>query len=295
MTLRAHLQTGATTIARAWAVTRRDGVVLGFTDHDRDLAFDGIAFRARTALTASALQQLTGLGVDNAEASGALSDDALCEADILAGRFDGAEVRLWWVNWTDVTQRALKFRGWLGEIMRAGGAFRAELLGLSEPLGRPQGRVYQSGCSAVLGDAGCGVDLSVPGLSVERVPEAVLDGSRLLFDGLDDYAPGWFTRGWMAVPAGEQAGPAAGLGGLIRTDRRRDGLREIGLWERLAAPLAAGVAVRLSAGCDKRPETCRGKFDNFLNFRGFPHIPGEDWMMAVPREGGLNNGGSWKR
>ncbi len=291
MTLQAHLETGVTTIARAWAVTRRDGVVLGFTDHDRDLAFDGIVFRARTALTASALQQLTGLGVDNAEASGALRDDGLSEVDIGAGRFDGAELRLWWVNWADVAQRALKFRGWLGEIVRAGGAFRAELLGLSEPLGRSQGRVYQVGCSAVLGDAACGIDLSAPGLSLEAVPEVVADGERFVFAPFDGVAPGWFTRGVLRV----LDGPALGLGGLIKADRIRDGAREIVLWERLALEPGAGRAVRLTAGCDKRPETCRVKFGNFLNFRGFPHIPGEDWMMAVPREGDLHDGGSLKR
>ena len=291
MTLQAHLETGATTIARAWAVTRRDGVVLGFTDHDRDLTFEGIVFRARTALTGSALQQLTGLGADNAEATGALRDDGLTEADILAGRYDGAEMRLWWVNWADVTQRALKFRGWLGEILRAGGAFRVELLGLSEPLGRPQGRVYQAGCSAVVGDAACGVDLGLAAYSVLAVPEAILDGARVLFAGLEGFAPGWFAQGRLEVPEG----PAAGLGGLIRADRMRDGAREIVLWERLAIGIGAGQPVRLSAGCDKRAETCRGKFSNFLNFRGFPHIPGEDWMTAVPRAGGLHDGGSLKR
>ena len=291
MTLEDHLQGGATTIARAWSVTRRDGLVKGFTDHDRDLAFDGIAFRARTALTASALQQLTGLGVDNAEASGALSDAGLSESDILCGRLDGAEVRLWWVNWADVNMRTLKFRGWLGDIRRAGGAFRAELLGLSERLGRPQGRLYQAGCTAVLGDAACRVDLTAPEMSAVAVPDAVLDGDRLLFGALDRPAPGWFARGKVEV----LDGPAAGLGGLIKSDRMRGGTREVTLWERLSSPMGAGASVRLTAGCDKRGETCREKFANFLNFRGFPHIPGEDWMMAVPREGGLNDGGSLRR
>ncbi|MBK5926034.1 DUF2163 domain-containing protein [Rhodobaculum claviforme] len=291
MTLQAHLETGTTTIARAWAVTRRDGEVAGFTDHDRDLAFEGITFRARTALTASALQQMTGLGVDNTEAAGALSDAGLREVDILSGRLDGAEVRLWWVNWADVTERALKFRGWLGDITRVGRAFRAELLGLSEPLGRSQGRVYQAPCSAVLGDAACGVDVMVPALSVAAVPQAVPEGDRLVFAALQDHAPGWFARGRLEV----LEGPAAGLGGLIKSDREGAGGREIVLWERLPVPLGAGHAVRLVAGCDKRADTCRNKFGNFLNFQGFPHIPGEDWMMAVPRQGGLNDGGSLKR
>ena len=89
--LQAHLETGATTLARAWAISRSDGVVLGFTDHDRDLEFDGIRFRANSGLTARALQQSSGLAVDNTEALGALSDAALREADLMAGRYDTSE------------------------------------------------------------------------------------------------------------------------------------------------------------------------------------------------------------
>ena len=109
----AHLATGATTVCQCWAVSRRDGVVLGFTDHDRDLAFEGIIFRAASGMTARALQTGTGLAVDNSEAVGALSDASVSEADLMAGRFDGAEVRNWIVNWLDVGQRLVQFRGTL--------------------------------------------------------------------------------------------------------------------------------------------------------------------------------------
>ena len=129
--LLAHLAGGVTTLCRAWAVQRKDGTLLGFTDHDRDLRFDGIVFRAGTGMTARALVQTTGLAVDNSEAVGALSSDAVTEADLMAGRYDAAEVRCWLVNWTDVAQRLLQFRGSLGEIVRSGGAFRAELRGLT--------------------------------------------------------------------------------------------------------------------------------------------------------------------
>ena len=109
--LLAHLAGGVSTLCRAWAVRRRDGVELGFTDHDRDLRFDGLTYRAGTGMTARTLMQTTGFAVDNSEAVGALSSDAVTEADLLAGRYDAAEVRCWLVNWTDVGQRLLQFRG----------------------------------------------------------------------------------------------------------------------------------------------------------------------------------------
>ena len=96
--LAAHLATGLTTVARCWDVRRKDGQRFGFTDHDLDLTFDGVVFRADTGMSAAALQQGTGLAVDNSEAVGALSDAAVTEVDIAAGRFDGAEVTAWMVK-----------------------------------------------------------------------------------------------------------------------------------------------------------------------------------------------------
>ncbi len=123
--LHAHLGGGATTVCRAWAVLRRDGRDFGFTDHDRDLTFDGIGVpRRHRDDGAGACMQTTGLSVDNSEAIGALSAAAVTEEDLLAGRFDGAEVRAWLVNWASVEDRVLQFRGSLGEIVRAGGAFQ---------------------------------------------------------------------------------------------------------------------------------------------------------------------------
>ena len=290
--LKAHLATGATTLARAYSLTRKDGLVLGFCDHDRDLVFEEIVFRAETGLTTKALHSGTGLSVDNTEAFGALSSDAITEEDILAGRYDGAEVKGWLVNWADVKIRALLFRGTLGEISRAGGAFTAELRGLSEKLNQPQGRIYHGRCSAILGDIQCRFNLDLPGYTDERVVEQV-KGARVFqfqaFAGFDDR---FFEKGRFIVLTGK----AAGLIGLIKNDRVTTGtLRTVELWQTLGLSPAAGDMVRLEAGCDKREDTCRLKFANLLNFRGFPSIPGDDWLMSYPVGEGVNDGGSLRR
>ncbi len=286
--LHAHLKGGCTTVARAWAITRRDGLRLGFTDHDADMAFEGLVFRAGTGLTARALETSTGLSVDNSEAMGALSHAAIREDDIAAGRFDGAEVVSWLVNWADVSARKVIFRGTLGEIRRGGGAFHAELRGLSEALNRPFGRVYQKTCDAVLGDNACGVDLVSPAYSREGSVEAI-DGGRSLQvwdDGV--HAEGWFAGGQVAFLDGE----ASGLSERIKRDIPFPGGRRIELWTPLRAGVVAGDRVRLVAGCDKRMATCREKFGNLLNFRGFPDIPEEDWMAVTPARSARRGGGS---
>lgn len=286
--LAAHLAGGITTICHAWSIRRRDGVTYGFTDHDRDIAFEGLSFKAGTGLTARALQQTSGMSVDNSEAYGALSDLSLKEADLMSGRFDGAGLCIWMVNWANPDERMLQFKGSIGEIQRAGGAFRAEMRGLSELLNQPQGRSYQRKCPAILGDEACGFDLSRPGFSAEA-PAVVLEARlRFSFPGMTDFTDRWFERGRVEV----LSGAAAGLSGVVKHDRLDGSGRWVELWQRLGAPVQEGDMLRLVAGCDKTVDTCRFKFDNFLNYRGFPDIPGEDWLTAYPASGGLHDGGS---
>lgn len=283
-----HLKSGVTTTCRCWALTRRDGVVMGFTDHDRLLAFEGVAFRPDTGLSALALQQTTGLSVDNTEALGALSDAAIREADIEAGRYDGAELRAWLVNWQDVTARSLIFRGTMGELRRAGGAFEAELRGLTDALNVPLGRVYQKACSAILGDRTCTFDLDTPGYVAERPAETVEENRVFRFAEMGGFAEDWFRHGLIRV----LSGAAAGLIGLIKRDRSDGAGRMIDLWHPFGAMVAPGDVLRIEAGCDKRRTTCQFKFDNLLNYQGFPDIPGDDWTITDPTKSPRLDGGS---
>lgn len=247
-----HLDSGATSLCRCWKVVRGDGAVLAFTDHDEAVSFDGVTFRARDGLSASAIEQTTGLSVDNTEAAGVLSDTGITEADIAAGKYDGAEVVAWLVNWADPAQRLVMFRGTLGEIEREGAAFRAELRGLTETLNQPQGRVFQKPCAAVLGDVACGVDLDGLGYAEERVVEHVARDKVLVWEGFTGFADRWFEKGRFVVLSGASKGQMA----VIKNDRLDGDARRVELWQALPGGLAPGDLVRLEAGCDKRFETC---------------------------------------
>lgn len=286
--LGAHLASGLTTLCHAWAITRSDGRVFGFTDHDRDLTFDAITFRADSGLAARALQQTTGLSVDNTEALGMLTDTTITECDIDAGRYDGADVRCWRVNWADPAQRLLQFRGTIGEMRRTGAAFTAELRGLTEALNRPLGRIYQKPCTAVLGDATCRIDVTGPAHRLTLPVLAVTDGRLLRLAAPGPHPAGWFRRGHLRV----LDGPAAGLSSAIKRDSLTGGQREVELWEPLRAALRPQDQVTLTAGCDKRFDTCREKFDNVLNFQGFPDLPGDGWTLRDPARTGPLQGGS---
>lgn len=289
--IKAHLQTGATHTCTCWSLTRRDGVVLGFTDHDRPLTFAGISFAPQTGMSAQALASSAGLSVNNSAALGALSADAITEADIAAGRYDGAQVVMWRVQWDDVTARQVRFRGTLGEITRSAGGFEAELLGLTEALNQTQGRSYLTRCSAVLGDLRCGVDVHDPLFSVTHVLTQAPRDNVLLLDLPPGFHDGWFEGGFCKV----LSGVGSGLQTMIKSDVIEGTRRRVTLWSALPSRIVAGDSIGLIAGCDKRAETCREKFANLLNFQGFPDIPGDDWLVSVPRSDRSNTGNSRSR
>lgn len=149
--LQDHLDSGATTLCWCWRITRNDAVAFGFTDHDRDLAFDGTTFEAASGFTGSEISGAVGLNVDTLDVDGALKSDRLNEADLAAGLFDNALIEIYRVNWADPAMRVLMRYGNLGEVSRGAHHFRCEVRGLAHELQQPKGRMIQYGCDADLG------------------------------------------------------------------------------------------------------------------------------------------------
>lgn len=274
--LAARLAEDATTLCRCWRVTLRDGTVLGFTEHDRDLAFAGLTFQAASGFQASDAESGAGLAAEASEIAGGFSSAAINEADLAAGRYDSARVEVLLVDWRDPDRRMVLHAAEIGEVTRAGAAFRAELRRLTHALDQTRGRIYGHRCDAMLGDGRCGVDLAAGGLTAEGEVVAVLDERRLRVSGLGAFPARFFRHGVLTFVGGTNAGAAADL----EDHRNDDGIVELTLWLPMPLAVAAGDRFRVVAGCDKSFATCRQKFDNHLNFRGFPHMPGSDFAYG---------------
>lgn len=279
--LQAKLNSGATTLCRCWILTRRDGVIQGFTDHDRDVTLDDVVCRAGTGFAGSEAVTRLGLSVDGSEISGALSDDSLNEDALAAGRYDAAQVDMHIVDWSEPALHVLMSRGHIGEVRREGKSFAAELRGLADALNAETGRLYAPTCSADLGDARCGVDLDDPLYRGEGIVVALSGSSALAAGGLGGFADGWFTGGRLAFTSGANDGEAI----EVKRHRIEGDDVIIELWQQMAQPIAENDGFVVTAGCDKRFATCRDRFDNAVNFRGFPHIPGNDFIMRIALDG----------
>jgi uncharacterized phage protein (TIGR02218 family) len=282
----AHLDSGTTTLAWCWKLTRGDGLTFGFTDHDRDITFAGVSYEAATGFNASEIKDSVGLAVDNLDVESALTSDRLNDDDLAAGLYDNADVEIWRVNWSAPAQRALMRTGSLGEVTRAGRAFSAEVRGLAHQLNIPKGRVYQYTCDANLGDARCGVALAAPDLTGTGTITAVASARQITVSGFDAFAPDWFTRGLASFTSGANANRLI----EVRRHTKIASVTTLELWQPLAHVPLVGDTLNVSAGCDKHVKTCRDRFANVENFRGFPHMPGNAALSAIARPGDANDG-----
>ena len=257
------------TIALIWRVERRDGVAIGLTSHDRDLAVDGFAYRAAPGMTPSAVKRSASLAADTMDVSGPLTAAAITERDLLAGRWDGARVAVHAVDWASGTIVAALGEGRIGAVETRDDGFSAELAGIAALLDRPVSEETSPECRAELGDKRCRVAMTTR-RAIARVTAG--EGATLTLD------------------RGEPSANAYG-GGLVRwIGGENSGLesavaRSAGAMLTLRAPPRfdpVGALIEVIEGCDKSLATCAARFGNAANFRGEPYLPGMDLLTRYP-------------
>lgn len=281
--LAARLAAGDVTLCACWRFERADGAVFGATDHDEVLTFDGVSYLPAAGLEAVTFESSSGLAPGRVAASGAMSLSFLVAEDVDAGLWDGARADVWRVDWRAPEHRVMIWSGRFSEITRRGDACAAELVSLKADLERTIGRVYARACDAEVGDARCGVDLSGASFRATGVASGTAGGRHVFADGLDGYLPGWFAGGRLSWTSGANAGRAMRV-------LRHDG-DELQLARVPPFAVMEGDAFEVTAGCDKTVAMCGERFANRINFRGFPHMPGPEAVLAGPASDRANNGG----
>lgn len=261
------------TVSLLWRLERRDGVALGFVGHDRDIWREGFRYRAMPGIRPSAIALEDGLQADTMDVDGVIAHDAISEADLDAGLWDGARVAIGLADWSDPARRPdWLLHGEMGEIRRRSGAFAAELQSGKAALETSPCPRTSPSCRADFGDHGCG--LSRQRFRAEAVLDHISEDGALLFASMtqaraEAYIYGhirWLTGANSGIILPVAAHQGAGLTPLFAAPR----------------PTAPGDRALLTMGCDKQFATCRDRFGNSMNFRGEPHLPGNDLLTRYP-------------
>jgi uncharacterized phage protein (TIGR02218 family) len=216
-----------------------------------------------------------------------LSSAAIDEADIEAGRYDGATVETMLVNWRNPADFAVIRKAVVGKITRSDGKLTAELESLTQSLDQPNGRYARRGCDAELGDARCRFDLLKTGFSGDGAVVSLETENTYLVSGLGTFEAGWFSNGLLTWTSGALSGTA---NRIVEHQVRQDGVA-LTVWRDGPIQPEPGDMFHIVAGCDKSFATCKAKFANFLNFRGFPHLPGNDAAYGYVTDGADFDGG----
>lgn len=266
------LERDLTTLAFCWRVERRDGVCLGFTSHDRDLVIEGLVYRSAPGMLPSAVSVSDDFDASTLDVSGALTSDAIGEADLAAGRWDRAAVSLFMVDWEDPGGERLKLaRGELGDVTVKANGFEAELRGAAALLERAVAEQTSPECRAELGDRRCRADMAGR-MRVTRVTAAPAENVVVIGDAPAE--PGAYGFGRLRWIGGANSGLESAI---LASDGP-----QLRLQEPPPFAIAVGDLVEVTEGCDKSFATCTGRFANAENFRGEPHLPGMDLLTRYP-------------
>lgn len=359
--MEAHLQQETTSLCTCWILTRTDGRIFRFTDHDSDISFGGDLYEASSTYSRTSMSNESGFGIDDLEITAILASDKILESELSAGLFDYAAIRLFMVDFTDPDGNGdIKLRaGWLGEILtnQQGTAFRTELRGLTQALSFSVLEVFSPDCRADLGDDRCKFALQKDAVWEALTPYAVGDIINVATDTpvvegdeILSYENRWYqctvagtssatqpafdrtlgastvdaTVTWLSLPSQTITAEVLavtnlreftiqlttptdvlGVGDFAFADGYLDGgvvtwisgdndgrSTEVKEWTSASSTIAlhlpmaelvqVGDKLSVYAGCDKQVNTCQAKFNNVLNFRGEPHLPGQASLTNHP-------------
>jgi uncharacterized phage protein (TIGR02218 family) len=287
--LRAHFGQDCTSLALIFKAKRADGQLFGFTTFDQDITFDigdgdgSITYLAETGIANTASVAKDDLSVDNQDVTGFLDSTVITVADIRAGLWNDAEIEIAIVNWADLTQGCLKLRkGNTGQITLKNGVFTSEVRGLAQKLTNQIVYTYGPLCRAELGSGLNGIDLNSTWLC--KVDLAALRETGSVSSSADALhitpvagltgTSGYFNDGVLAFTSGVMDG--------FKMEVKSWNGTVITLYLPMPLQPGNGDTFTIEPGCNKTIADCQDKFNNIVNFRGEPFIPGITTITQYP-------------
>jgi len=278
-TISANLKAGIAngTIATFVKITRTDGVVLGYTDHDILLSYDNVSYVPSPSLQKISMHLRNNAEVSNQEFLSTW-DINVTEADLKNGLYDDASIDVFRADYTyiDVSNRIQEiiiiFRGSLGLIQWTDEGYRADVHSIMRQLQRQIGLTYTSKCRFVLYSQQSPISVGACTIDKTSYTEnmniaSVTNKLKFTTSG-SAQANDYFANGQLTWISGLNTG-------AVYTVKSFKSSNIFELFLPTVFTININDTFTVSAGCDKTFNTCKTKFSNQLNFGGFPHIKAE--------------------
>lgn len=272
--LKSHIAQEVTTLATCWKITRKDGVTFGFTEHSDNILFEGVTYTPQSGFTPSSTVNDAGLKVDNLEVVGVFNLGDITRGDLEEGLYDSARCEIFLVNYEDLTMGSIILKkGLIGNVKSKDNDYIAEIRGLTEEYKNIITSDYSPLCRVELGTTPCGIDIAA--LTVNGTVLSIVDNYEFTSDvsNVNDY----FVGGVITWLTGLNAGKKMEVKKYLNVSGT------IGMFLKMPNQVSIGDTFNITPGCDKSLGTCIGKFNNAVNFRGEPHVPGSDIMVRKGR------------
>ncbi len=268
-----HLRGQSTTITDLVRITRKDGFKIGFSSHDQDIVFEGLVYKANSAMTPKAVEKSSDMSVDNTGMDAHFTSDGLTEQDLFSGKYDGAVAEVIRLNYEQPEAgHKIMESGFIGQVKASDGKFSADILSLFEKLQQSKPRRAASTCPEYFGSPACGMNREA--FAVDTVITQIIDDTNFVVDPV-----GWLTNdryadlGLIVCKSGSNNAAQ----NEVHTHLANGSIR---LFAPYPFPLNVGDAVRIYQGCSGAFSMCRDKFNNARRFRGFLFVPGQDSVGA---------------
>lgn len=275
-TLDTHISGEVTSIATRLLITRTDGYQIAFTSHPYDISVGGTTYKAVGGETPTNIESSADLAVDNLDVIAIVDDEALQEDELVAGFYDYATIEIAEFNYQDPAMGSIILRtGTLGEHSMVQGKVRVELRGVMQPLQQTIGRVYQKRCDADVYDSRCAVNTA----SFIQSGAVISSATRYTFttSGLPN-GSGWYNNAKLVWTTGANSG----RGMEVKRSTIAASITTVEFHFAMPFTIVAGDTFAVPAGCDLTRSICISKFNNIVNFRGFPDLPTRDAVLEYP-------------
>ncbi len=268
--LKGHLAKEVTTLAKFILITCKDGSVIALTSFDKEFQYDGNIYKPY--LSSDIFADYSGFSVNKKESIlSVIEDDIISKTEVESSKLDSADIEIFLLNYESPEDGKLILKkGFISKIRYDDDKLFIEISGYSSLLKNRISQNFSPNCRAKFGDSKCGINIADHTFS----GAVTFTINKMEFiDTARTEEKNYFSKGVITFLSGANSGSIREIANFTEGKFK--------LLTSLIKDIETGDEYQVSVGCDKNSQTCISKFDNIINFRGEPHIPGTDRILKV--------------